>query len=85
MLLGSTKPQAVEILRDFRRRALASKRYSPYILDKPEELDEYGDKAVLGRKEQDGGAIHQEPGRPTETKQDNRIRDRQPRRAGVMA
>lgn len=47
MLLGATKPQAVEILRDFRRRALASTRYSPYILDKPEEIDEYGDKAVL--------------------------------------
>lgn len=50
MLLAPTKPQAVEVLRDFRRRALKSKRYSPFILDKPDEINEYGElstKAVL--------------------------------------
>src|SRR5581483_976026 len=39
MLLAPTKQQAIEILRDFRRRALESKKYSPFIMDRPEEID----------------------------------------------
>jgi hypothetical protein len=39
MLLAPTKQQAIEILRDFRRRALESKKYSAFIMDRPEEID----------------------------------------------
>lgn len=50
MVLGPTKQQAIEIVRDFRRRVLESKKYSPFILDKPDEVDESGElsqKAIL--------------------------------------
>ena len=72
MLLAPTKPQAIEILRDFRRRALESKRYSPFILDKPAEIDEYGSlstKAILRDEKSKTEAIYiknpEDPIRPS--------------------
>ncbi|WP_337863826.1 hypothetical protein [Nitrososphaera sp.] len=48
MLLGPTKQQAIEILRDFRRRVLESRKYSPFIMDRPEEIDLLNDSISSG-------------------------------------
>lgn len=72
MLLAPTKAQAVEILRDFRRRALESKKYNPFIMDKPTEVDldeALSSKAILRDEKSKTAAMYirnpEDPLRPS--------------------